>query len=422
MTTFQKVKLGDVADVIDSRHETPSYSQDGYPMVRVTDIKPGYLNTNSCLKVDADLYNYFSSKHKSNKGDIVFSRVGSEGISSLVNFNKPFCLGQNTAFIIPKNKNNFLYYWLNSPEGKFQIKTKTTGATQRTISLESIKNLELIIPDLTKQEQISSILTHCDDLIESNEKRIKTLEEMAQLLYIEWFVKYEFPAPLRHHGELTSQSHPELVSGSNPYIGYKSSGGKMVDSGTEYGLIPEGWEVKRLSDVADILFGYSFKSNLFNEDENGMRVVRIRDVLSGDTETSTPEIADKKYLIKKGDLLIGMDGIFHMSMWFADGCFLNQRVVRIRSEKLSASFIFESIQKQLYFFQKTIVGATVGHLSNGNIRDLKILISNNNEMLLDAFQEITDLTINLKLKNQNLSKTRDLLIPQLVTGKIMLKK
>ena len=390
MATFHKVKFG---DLIEQKIKVEIKKGLEYSFVPMENIEPGLKYPRI---METKVFNGSGSKFAD--GDTLFARITpclqNKKIAKVKNLDNGVGFGSTEFFILRAKKDranpDYLHYVARLDDLIDTAISSMVGASGRQrADIKSIYEFEVNVPDLPIQNRIASVLSTYDDLIENNEKRIKALEEIASRLYTEWFVKFKFPG------------HEKV---------------QMVDSGTEFGMIPKGWEVKKLKDVADILFGYNFKSNLFNEEGEGVQVVRIRDVLSGDTETFTPQIVDKKYLIKKGDLLIGMDGIFHMSMWFTDGCFLNQRVVRIRSEKLASSLIFESVKKQLYFFQKTIVGATVGHLSNGNIRDFKILVPNT-KSVLNSFQEITDLVINLKLRNKNLSLTRDLLIPQLVTGK-----
>lgn len=389
MSIWTKKKLGEVIDFIDGdrgkQYPTQGEFYDsGYCLFLSTKNVPNSkFSFEEKMFIDAEK-DAVLRKGKLQRGDYVLTTRGTVGNFAYYDEKVPFeNIRLNSGMVILRKKSDelderFLRYYLSSASFSEQVKSRVSGSAQPQLPIRDMVSMEIILPDPKNQTRIASILSTYDDLIENNEKRIKVLEEMAQLLYTEWLVK-------------------------------------PVKNG-----LPKGWKIKKLEDVSDVLFGYNFKSSLFNEKNEGVRVIRIRDVLSGSTETFTPEITDKKYLIEKGDLLIGMDGIFHMSMWFMDGCFLNQRVVRIRSEKLPASFIYESIKKQLYFFQKTIVGATVGHLSNGNIRDFEILIPNNDSMT-KIFQEITNLTITLKLQNQNLSKTRDLLIPQLVTGKRELK-
>ena len=88
------------------------------------------------------------------------------------------------------------------------------------------------------QKNIASVLSTYDDLIENNEKRIKTLEEMAQLLYTEWFVKFKYPG------------HEKV---------------KMVVSGTEYGKISEGWKVKKLGEIVYAQYGYTASAEENND-------------------------------------------------------------------------------------------------------------------------------------------------------------
>ena len=94
--------LGNTCELLDCLHRTPKYSNHGYPMVRVTDVKNGPLDTSECLKVDYITFNDFSKNYKPKIGDIVFTRVGSFGLSTIVKKEEPFCIGQNTTLILAK--------------------------------------------------------------------------------------------------------------------------------------------------------------------------------------------------------------------------------------------------------------------------------------------------------------------------------
>jgi len=190
---WEEKRLDELGQIIDSLHKTPKYSAKGFPMVRVTDIKGGYLKLDGAFKVSEAVFQEFSAKHKSQKGDIVMSRVGTYGVPSLVDSEEPFCLGQNTLFISNTETPKFVFYSLQSPYVQAQIEAKSTGASQKTISLKSIRELAIPCPSLPTQQKIASILSAYDDLIENNLKRIRLLEEAAQHLYREWFVKFRFP-------------------------------------------------------------------------------------------------------------------------------------------------------------------------------------------------------------------------------------
>jgi type I restriction enzyme, S subunit len=141
---WEEKTLGEVADLLDCLHKTPTYAETGFPMVRVTDIKPGLLDLSKTRKVDEQTFIAFSKGRRPSAGDIVFSRVGSCGVSALVSSDEPFCLGQNTVFILPKMNSKLLYHFLNSPNAKEQFEGFIDGTTQPTISMKSIR--QVVVP------------------------------------------------------------------------------------------------------------------------------------------------------------------------------------------------------------------------------------------------------------------------------------
>ncbi|GAI92077.1 unnamed protein product, partial [marine sediment metagenome] len=122
-------------------------------------------------------------------GDIILSRVGSYGNTCFVNRHLEFCLGQNTVAIRPKIDSFYLYYCINSDLIKNQIESFVGGASQPTISLKNISNLDIPCPHILIQRKIAYILSVYDELIENNIRRIQIFEHMAKLIYNEWFIK-----------------------------------------------------------------------------------------------------------------------------------------------------------------------------------------------------------------------------------------
>ncbi|MCC8358372.1 restriction endonuclease subunit S [Salinimicrobium sediminilitoris] len=152
--------LKDIGKVIDSLHKTPKYSDSGYPMVRVKDVKTGFLDLSNTLKVNEEVFNEFSKKYRPKKGDIIMTRVGTYGISSFVGNNHKFCLGQNTIVVISKNIDScFLYTALNSSQIKKQIEEQVTGSTQKTISLKSIRELKFALPIDFQNDNMEKFVT-----------------------------------------------------------------------------------------------------------------------------------------------------------------------------------------------------------------------------------------------------------------------
>ncbi len=175
-------KIENCSSIVDSLHKTPSFSDTGYPMVRVADIKEGNLDFEETLKVSEEDFLIYTKNYKPQKGDIVLSRVGSYGISSFVNTELEFCMGQNTVVINPQNANKYIYYSLYSKSVKKQIEDSANGSGYKSISLKNIKNLLLTVPPLPEQQKIASILSTWDKAIELKEKLISEKKKQKTAL------------------------------------------------------------------------------------------------------------------------------------------------------------------------------------------------------------------------------------------------
>ena len=182
---WEEVLIGEVSELIDSLHQTPKYSDSGYAMVRVTEIKGGYLKTEKALRVNESVYNEFSKRHKPENGDIIMSRVGASfGVCAFVHNNELFCLGQNTVFIIPKINPKLMFYFLKSPVAREQMNNLASGSAQPTISLKSIKAIEMNLPPVEMQQEIVQKIDISSDKCKKLEsiytQKLADLEEMKK--------------------------------------------------------------------------------------------------------------------------------------------------------------------------------------------------------------------------------------------------
>jgi len=176
-------KLVRVSKIIDSLHITPTYVKDGIPMIRSTEIKYGNLKLEHALKVTKEVYEKFTKNHKPQLNDIVMSRVGTYLVTSFVNSKESFCMGQNTLVIHPKINPIFLYYYMNTNFANKEIQfTYDRTAGQKTLSLKNIRNLHIIVPTLTEQEQIASILQKAHSMIYDLESKKDNLEKLKKSL------------------------------------------------------------------------------------------------------------------------------------------------------------------------------------------------------------------------------------------------
>ncbi|MBN1641909.1 MAG: restriction endonuclease subunit S [Anaerolineae bacterium] len=267
-----------------------------------------------------------------------------------------------------------------------------TGTAQPKLSQTNLKAIPIRLPPLPIQRKIAAILSAYDDLIENNTRRIAILEEMAQAIYREWFVHFRFPG------------HENV---------------EMVDS--ELGPIPEGWRLENLYDVSEVLTGYPFKSRRFTEGPEGMPVIRIRDIAGQASQTHTGEQAPDKYIVTNGDILVGMDGDFHMCEWAGGKAYLNQRVARVRPKApIPWHYLFQALREPIEYFNSTITGTTVAHLGKKHLVTINILVPDERmmERARQTLEPVRELVLGLRLQSRVLSRTRDLLLPRLVSGEI----
>jgi len=282
----------------------------------------------------------------------------------------------------------FYYYLFKLPDNP--IKAIVNQCAQAGIRGNELAKVKVPLLNRVDQDKIASILSAYDNLIENNNKRIKILEQMAENLYKEWFVRFRFP-------------------------GHENT---PFENG-----IPKGWELRPLFDVASVTYGFPFKSELFNNDESLNAVVRIRDILDNKTDTYTSESCDNRYLIKENAILIGMDGLFHMCLWNGSRAFLNQRVVMLNSkdDNICNYLLYLSVKPQIKFLEQTISGTTVAHLGDKHLKKVTVLVPT--QFILkkanERLQAYMEQKRSLFIMNQNLIKQRDLLLPRLMSGKLV---
>ena len=159
--------LGEVADIFDSLHQTPRYSEIGLSMIRVTDIKGGLLNLDEALKVSNEVFETFTKKYLPKKLDLVMSRVGSYGNVGIVPLDNAVCMGQNTVVIHPLINRKYLFHILLSKNVQSFIERNVGGGSQKTLSLKSIKAIPIPLVSKEEQERIGSILDKFDTLTTS---------------------------------------------------------------------------------------------------------------------------------------------------------------------------------------------------------------------------------------------------------------
>ncbi|MEE1126548.1 MAG: restriction endonuclease subunit S [Acutalibacteraceae bacterium] len=389
--SWETIKLGDIANFSNGVNFDKSAYSKGVKLIGVSNFGnrfyPDYDSLEEIKKEIVRTNDYLLDD------DIVFVR--SNGNKELVgrcmlikNLKAPvtysgFCIRarlQNVSKYYPV----FFAYYFKSANFRKTLTGTAIGANIQNLSQSRLSSCIVKVPTYNTQKYIANILSAYDDLIENNQKQIKLLEEMAQRLYKEWFVDLRF----------SNYENTPIVDG-----------------------VPQGWNRERLVDIADVQYGFAFDGSQFNSEGNGMPIIRIRNIPSGITKDYTTEKAHDQYIVKNGDIVVGMDGEFHINSWCGSDSYLVQRTCCIKPKNTEMNgYLLQAIHKPIKFFESTVVGATVAHLGKKHIDTITILTAP--DKLYKPFQQYFNKRQLLLNQNQMLAEARDRLLPKLMSGEI----
>lgn len=381
-------KLNDICTlIVDCPHTTAQDEGVGYPLIRTPNIGRGRFLLDGVHRVSESVYNKRNARAIPQDDDIILAREAPAGNVAIIKNGEKYCLGQRTVLIRPNNElvnPDYLTYYLLAPQQQYKLIGGANGATVAHVNLPIIRNMPVELPDLKTQQRIAEVLTAYDELIAVNQRQIGLLEEAAARLYNEYFVRLHFPG----------YEHTELIDG-----------------------LPAGWQRQRLIDIADVQYGYAFDGSLFNNDKKGIPIVRIRNIPSGTTNDYTTEEAPEQYIVNNGDILVGMDGEFHINSWQGEKSYLVQRSCNITPKnELMRGWLLQAIYQPIKNFEHAIVGATVAHLGKKHIDTIELLTGPEN--LYVPFNDLFHQKQILAKQNNLLAEARDRLLPRLLSGEL----
>lgn len=283
----------------------------------------------------------------------------------------------------------FYFYYFRSPAGRARIRSIVSGATVKGIRSSDLQQIEIDQPPLNVQSRIALQLSHFDDLIETNRRRIALLEESARLLYREWFVKLRFP------GNETMK----IVSG-----------------------LPADWKLIPLSKAADFINGYAFKPAQLKD--YGLPVVKIPELRGGVSDKTPKNPGDsipERNKIDAGDLLFSWSATLLVNEWSDGPALLNQHLFKVNPRgAFPKRYIRFALEAAIPFLLGHSVGATMQHIRKSALDEHSIYAPSTD--ICDAFSDVIDPVcdqiITLKKQIKQLIAARDELLPKLMSGTI----
>lgn len=390
-----KIRLGEQCVVTSSKrfHLSERITQ-GVPFYCSKEIikKFNGEDVTECDYISEDLYKKVSNEFGVPKeNDLLITTRGTIGIPYLYKRTDRFYFADGNLTWIKDFDSNlyskFLYYWFQSYEGRKKFEALAKGTAQKAVPISGIKTLEIELPSLKSQKRIADILSAYDDLIENNRKQIKLLEEAAQRLYKEWFVDLRFPG----------HENTEIVDG-----------------------VPEGWNEKTLSQVANVIMGQSPKSEFYNSEKKGLPFHQgvgsygVRFVMDDIYSTSYTRIAEPNSILFSVRAPVGRLNITKNKVVIGRG------LAAINQTDGCQSYLYYLLKNK--FFKDNIVGngSIFASVSKDELLNQKFLIPERNLMM--QFEKIVsqmDKQIeNLDSKNKKLIEARDRLLPKLMSGEV----
>ena len=404
-------KLIDCCEFIsDGDHLPPPKSDSGVPFITISNITgQNKLSFEDTMFVPESYYNGLNENKKAKKGDILYSVVGSFGKPVYVDFDKQMVFQRHIAILRPKRNVNarFIYYTMLNPQFYKLVDKLAIGCSQRTVTLDTLRNIEVNLPDKDIQDKMVGILSLIDEKIDINNNVNDNLEQQLMLLYDYWFTQFDFPD-----------------NDGNPY---QTSGGKMVWNDTLKRNIPENWKVQSV--ISNCLSSiikpgveiFNTKTYLATADVKGTSISTGTTVDYDGRESRAnmqPSInsvwfAKMKNSIKHLYLNKEMQPIISSSILSTGFCGL-------QCNEISFEYIASYVSNAYFEIHKDMLahGATQEAVNNDDLAGVHIIIPE--DTVLRAYHETTQaiyaqISKNV-CENQELVKLRDWLLPMLMNG------
>lgn len=402
---WKRVSIKDVcASIIDCVNKTAPVVDypTQYKMIRTTNVKNGWIDIENVKYVTQNIFERWTRRATPKIGDVILTREAPLGEVGMIRTSDKIFLGQRLVQYRANPNyldNRFLLYAFQEHDLQSQIKALGSGATVEHMRVPDAEKLTLMLPPLPIQRTIAGILSAYDDLIENNTRRITILEEMAQMLYQEWFVKFRFPG------------HEHV---------------KMVES--ELGMIPEGWEYVPVSSTLHI----NPSTSVPRDGEKAfvpMNSLSNNSMLIDNVELRAGNSGSK---FKNDDTLFaritpcienGKTGYVQFLPSSDAVAFGSTEFIVLRSKTLCPEFVYLMARTDAFRDHaiKSMSGATGRQRVQTTCFDT-FFIAQPDLTVLTKFHVLVSPIFRyiymLARKNSNLRRTRDMLLPKLISGEI----
>lgn len=382
-------KLDSLCEITSSKRIFYSeYTESGIPFFRSKEIIDLFNKNNISTELFISESRYNEIKNKfgvPEEDDMLLTSVGSIGIPYLVKSSDKFYFKDgNLTWFRRYNRKLldplYLYQWVISSVGKETLTRLSMGAAQPALTISRLKNLSLNIPSISVQQKIASILSSYDRLIENNTRRIRLLEQMAENLYKEWFVRFRFPG----------YENVEIVNG-----------------------LPKGWKINSLKEICEFKRGRSITSAEMCD--GIIQVISAGVAPSG--YHNKANVHGVSVTMSSSGANAGYISIHYDDIWAADCSYISEK------ETEDIYYVYELLNNIRQVINNFQIGAAQPHVYPKDINRIKTCVPPK-ELRIKANTNLSKIhkeIHKLYKQNQLLTRQRDLLLPRLMSGKLEVK-
>jgi len=375
--------------------KTLNVEQIGLPVIKIAELNDG-------IKESTQYYNGESEPiYVLEKGDLLFAWSASVGV--YIWRGSQALLNQHIFKVLPKIDKRFLYFLLRELNFIFQSIVEDKATTMGHVTIEDLKRIKTYLPSSPEQSRIATILSWLDDLIENKIRQNEILENIAMAIFKSWFMYFE---------------------------PFKSSA--FVDS--ELGKIPEGWGIKRVSDVADIFLGGTPRREVDKYWNGTIKWASAKDIASTQglfiletAENISQEGLDHSNakILPQNSIVITARGTVGEIRLLGDAITFNQTCYGlVPKNDMNSYYLFLSLRRIIAEIKALSYGTVFDTITMRNFDEMKISIPPN--LILEKFHSIVEPLFQKILLNQKqimiLRKVRDVLLPLLVFGKLRVEE
>lgn len=377
---WKNYRFSEVIDLIGGG--TPKTSESSYwngdiPWLSVVDFNTGrkYVSDTEKKITEEGLNN--SSTKLLNEGDIIISARGTVG--ALAVLDKTMAFNQSCYGVRAKEDfsfNDYLFYLLKDTVNN--LRQFAHGGVFDTITKDTFKEIEILLPPLPEQKAIASVLSSLDDKIDLLHQQNQTLEALAETLFRQWFVEEA----------------------------------------------KEDWEEVSLSSMANFLNGLACQKFPPKNEKDRLPVLKIKELrngISADSDWCTTEV-DNKYIVENGDVIFSWSASLMVKIWDGETCILNQHLFKVTSEKFPKWFYYLWCKHHLAEFIAIAKAhaTTMGHIKRGDLDEATVLIPSDEELegMTTQMEPIIDKVVKNSNQIRTLTSLRDSLLPKLMSGEV----